>query len=148
MPGNGDAMSNAGNIWFVSAFALLAAALDAGVGRGEESAVAKIAVSASPPASYYGDRVVEGVMEFRGRKYLLTLQGIGGSASSVGSVRGLRRPQDVVGPYTSAPDGLRNESGVTIRFDPPLEIRDGTLRIRLASRIYPKSSTGQGGDIE
>jgi hypothetical protein len=141
-------MKNARGSWSVVALAFLAASIGAGAARGEESAVAKIAVSASPPGSHFGERLVEGVMEFRGRRYLLTLQGLGGSAASVGSVFGLRRPQDVVGPYTSGADGWRNESGVTIRFDPPLEIRDGSLRIRLASRIYPKSSTGQGGDIE
>jgi hypothetical protein len=141
-------MRKPGSRRFVVALAFLAASIGAAAARGEQSPVAKIAVSASPPASYFGERLVEGVMEFRGRKYLLTVQGVGGSVASVGSVFGLRRPQDVVGPYTSTPDGWRNESGVTLRFHPPLEIRDGSLRIRLASRIYPKSSTGQGGDIE
>jgi uncharacterized protein (DUF58 family) len=134
--------------WFVAALALLAASITARAALAEEFPVARIAVSASPPASYFGERIVEGVMEFRGRKYLLTFHGVGGSAASVGSVFGLRRPQDVVGPYTSTAKGWGNESGVTIRFDPPLEIRDGSLRIRLASRIYPKSSTGQGGNVE
>ncbi len=87
-------------------------------------------------------------MRFRGSKYLLTLHGISGSASSVGSVFGLRRPRDIVGPYTSTADGMQNESGVTIRFEPPLETRGRTLRIELSSRVYPKASTGQGGDVE
>jgi hypothetical protein len=43
---------------------------------------------------------------------------------------------------------MRNESGVTIRFEPPLEIRGRTLHIELSSRLYPKASTGQGGDVE
>jgi hypothetical protein len=129
------------------AFALVEASSFAGQARGEESAAAKIAVSASPAASHFGERLVEGVMEFRGRRYLLTLQGVSGSASSVGSVYGLRRAQDIVGPYSSMADGLRNQSGVTIRFDPPLEIRE-PLQIQLAARIYPKASMGQGGDID
>ena len=92
--------------------------------------------------------MVEGVLQFRGNKYLLTLHGVSGSASSVGSVFGLRRPRDIGGPYTSTADGMRNESGVTIRFEPPLEIRGRTLHIELSSRLYPKASTGQGGDVE
>jgi hypothetical protein len=128
--------------------AILAAALLAGGVHAEESAVAKIAVSASPAASSLGERLVEGVMDFRGRKYLLTLQGISGPASSVASVFGLRRARDIVGPYTPAANGFRNPSGVTIRFDPPLAIREGPLQIELASRIYPKVSTGQGNDLE
>ena len=87
-------------------------------------------------------------MDFRGQKYLLTLHGISGSAASVGLVFGLRRARDIVGPYTPTTDGLRNLSGVTIRFDPPLEIPGGTLQIELVSRIYPKASTGQGGGFE
>lgn len=87
-------------------------------------------------------------MDFRGSKYLLTLHGTSGPVSSVGLVFGLQRARDIVGPYTPAADGLRNLSGVTIRFDPPLTIREGTLQIELASRIYPKVSTGQGGGSE
>jgi hypothetical protein len=128
--------------------AILVASILAGDTRAEEAAVAKIAVSASPAASYFGEQLVEGVMEFRGSKYLLTLQGPSGSVSSVGSVFGLRRARDIVGRYAATADGLRNESGVTIRFDPPLEIHGGRLRIELAGRIYPKASTGQGGELE
>ena len=115
----------------------------------EESPVATLAVSASPAASYVGERPIEGVMHFRGRKYLLTLRGVAGPASSVGSVFGLVRARDIAGPYTPADGGLRNPAGVTIRLDPPLEIvRDGRLQIDVASRIYPKVSTGQGNDLE
>ena len=87
-------------------------------------------------------------MDFRGQKYLLTLQGISGPASSVASVFGLRRARDIAGPYTATANGFRNPSGVTIRFDPPVKIGAGALRIDLASRIYPKVSTGQGNDLE
>ncbi len=122
---------------------LLASTLVA-VGHAEEAPVAKIAVSASPAASYFGDRLIEGVMDFRGHKYLLTLQGISGPASSVASVFGLRRASDIVGPYTQTGDTWRNASGVTIKFNPPVTVREGPLRIDVASRIYPKASTGQG----
>jgi hypothetical protein len=134
--------------WVSALVAIVVASLVAASANGEESAVAKIAVSSSPAASYFGEELVEGVMDFRGRKYLLTLQGPSGAVSSVGSVYGLHRARDVVGPYTPTADGLRNPSGVTIRFDPPLVIREGSLRIDIASRIYPKVSTGQGGEVE
>jgi len=133
--------------WRTAATAIVLASALVGGASPEESAVAKIAVSASPAASYFG-QLIEGVMDFRGRKYLLTLQGTSGAVSSVGSVFGLRRARDIVGHYTPAADGLRNPAGVTIRFDPPLVIRNGPLQIDLASRIYPKVSTGQGNDLE
>jgi len=132
----------------VAALAILLASIVAGVARGKESPVATVAVSASLADSYLEERVVEGVMQFRGNRYLLTLHGVSGSASSVGSVFGLRRPRDIIGPYTSTADGMRNESGVTIRFEPPLETRGGILRIELSSRVYPKASTAQGGGVE
>ena len=132
----------------VATVALLLASIVAGGTGGEESPVATLTVSASLSESYLEERLVEGVMQFRGSKYLLTLHGVSGSASSLGSVFGLRRPRDIVGPYTSTAEGMRNESGVTIRFEPPLEIRGRTLRIELSSRVYPRASTGQGGDVE
>src|SRR5262245_32949765 len=130
------------------ALAILVASILAAGARAEDSAVAKIAVSTSPAASYFGEELIEGVMDFRGRKYLLTLKGPSGAVSSVGSVFGLRRARDIVGLYTPVADGLRNPAGVTIRFDPPLVIRDGPLHIQLASLIYPKVSTGQGGNFD
>jgi hypothetical protein len=132
----------------ITPLTIFLALIIAGGARSEESPVATVAVSASLADSYIDERVVEGVMQFRGSKYLLKLHGVSGSASSVGSVFGLRRPRDIVGPYTSTVDGMRNESGVTIRFEPPLEIRGRTLHIELSSRLYPKASTGQGGDVE
>ena len=87
-------------------------------------------------------------MDFRGRKYLLTLQGVSGRVSSVASVFRLRRARDIAGPYTPTAEGLRNPAGVTLRFDPPISISGAALRIELASRIYPKVSTGQGNDLE
>jgi hypothetical protein len=140
---HGLAARCAGRTW--AALAIFVASIIVGGAHAAESALAKITVSASPAASYFGERLIEGVMEFRGRKYLLNLQGVSGSTSSVGSVFGIRRARDIVGRYTSTADGLRNESGVTIRFDPPLEIHGGPLQIELAGRIYPKASSGQGG---
>ena len=132
-------------VWRTLAMALVLPSVLA-VGASGEDVVAKIAVSASPAASYFGD-LVEGVMEFRGNKYLLRLHGVSVSTSSKGLVFGLRRARDIVGPYTSTADGVRNASGVTIRFDPSLEIR-GALRIELSARIYPKGPTAQGGNVE
>src|SRR5262245_7710968 len=131
-----------------AAMAILAAAILAAGAHAEESGVAKIAISASPAASYVGERPIEGAMDFRGRKYLIILHGISGPASSVASAVGLRRARDIVGPYTPTADGLRNPSGVTIQFDPPLAIGEGPLRIEIESRVYPKVSTGQGNDLE
>src|SRR5215468_9456578 len=122
----------------VAAMAIVVAAILSGGAHAEESAVAKVTISASPAASYFGERLIEGVMDYRGHKYLLTLQGISGPASSVASVFGLRRARDIAGTYTPTADGLRNPSGVTMRFDPPLAIGEGQLRVELASRIYPK----------
>lgn len=124
------------------------ASIMARAARAEDTAAATIRVTASPAGSNVGARLVEGVMEFRGHRYLLTLRGVSGPVSSVGSVVGLVRPRDVEGPYTSTPEGLRNESGVTIHFVPPLEIPEGPLEIAVTSRIYPKASTGQGSDAE
>jgi hypothetical protein len=130
------------------AIAILLALILPGTIHAEETASAKITVSASPAGSYFGDRLIEGVMEFQGKKYLLTLLGTSGSAASVGSVFGLHRVRDIIGHYTATAGGLRNESGVTIRFDPPLAISGSPLHINFASRIYPKASTGQGSDLE
>jgi hypothetical protein len=115
---------------------------------GEENVVARIAVSSSPAASTLGLSVVEGVMTFRGRDYLLTLRGAAASSSSVGSVSGLRRARDIEGYFRVEDGALLNESGVRVVFDPPLQIVDGRLQILVASRIYPRVSTGQGSRVE
>jgi hypothetical protein len=135
-------------VWRTVGMAIVCASIVGRAAHAEESVVAKITVSASLAASYFGEQPIEGLMDFRGRKYLLTLDGPCGPVSSVGSVFGLRRARDIVGPYTLAADGFRNPAGVTIRFDPPLALRDASLKIELASLIYPKVSTGQGNDLE
>ena len=125
--------------------AILAVAIQAaGVGAAE-SPVAKMTVSASPAAAAFRTDLVEGVMELHGRRFLLILDGVSGDPSSVGSVFGLERMREIVGPYKPVEGGWRNSFGVTVRFEPPLVVPGGTLRINIASQIYPKVSTGQGG---
>lgn len=105
----------------------------------DEAAVATIQVSSATS----GGRLVEGVMSFRGHEYLLTLRGVAESASTKGSVRGLLRPRDIEGVFEPSDQGLRNDSGVTIRFDPPLSLEAGRLEIEVSSRRSPKVSRGQ-----
>src|SRR5215468_11632255 len=90
-----------------AALAFVAASIVVADVHADETVVAKIVVSASPAASYFGERLIEGAMDFNGRKYLLTLQGVAGNVSSVASVYGLRRARDIAGPYTPTTDGLR-----------------------------------------
>jgi hypothetical protein len=120
----------------------------ASAGRAEERVVATMKVTTSAAGASIGSRLVEGVMEFRGQRYLLFLEGVEGPATSSGSVSGLVRPRDVEGPYTVTQGVAQNAAGVRIRFDPPLRIREGGLKITAASRIYPRVSTGQGGSVE
>jgi len=110
--------------------------------------VAKITVSSSPAASTLGQRLVEGVMTFGGRTYLLTLRGVTGATSTIGSVSNLVRARDIEGVYRPADGELRNDAGVRLRFDPPLPLQAGELQIEIASRVYPKVSTGQGNSVE
>jgi hypothetical protein len=81
-------------------------------------------------------------MSFRGSDYLLTLRGVTESTNTVGSVRGLKRPRDIEGVFEPSDQGLRNASGVTIRFDPPLSLGAGGLEIEVSSRRTPKVSGG------
>jgi len=115
---------------------------------GDLPVVAKITVSSSPAASTLGLRLVEGVLTFRGRKYLLTLGGTTAATSAVGTVSNLSRARDIEGIYRFVDGELHNEAGVRLRFDPPLPLRGGELQVDIASRIYPKVSTGQGNSVE
>jgi hypothetical protein len=115
---------------------------------GEQAPVAKITVSSSPAASTLGVRLVEGVMTFRGHTYLLTLRGVAATTSTVGSVSNLVRARDIEGVYRLADGELRNDASVRLRFDPPLALEAGQVEIQIASRIYPKVSTGQGNSVE
>jgi hypothetical protein len=126
---------------FVTSAAVLGLLLTA-PGRADDLPVATIAVSSSTANSAIGGRLVEGVMSFRGREYLLTLRGLAESVTTKGSVRGLLRPRDIEGVFKPSDQGLRNESGVTIRFDPPLLLKSGSLEIEVSSRLAPKVSGG------
>src|SRR5262245_3367294 len=94
-------------------------------------------------------QLVEGQMALRGNEYLLILRGVEGPARTQGTVDHLPRPQDISGIYKPVSDdgSLRNASGVTIRFDPPLKLESDRLEIELANRSTPKISRGhrQGG---
>jgi hypothetical protein len=114
----------------------------------DEERVAKIAVWSATSGSNLGGNLVEGVMSFRDHKYLLTLRGVAEPAKTVGSVRGLRRPRDIEGVFEPSDQGLRNTSGVTIRFDPPLSLRAGRLEVELLNRRYPKVSGGSRDGVE
>jgi hypothetical protein len=127
------------------AAAVLLALLLTASARAEEAPVATIAVSSATSGSSLGGRLVEGVMSFRGHDYRLTLRGVAESARTVGSVRGLLRPRDIEGVFEPSDQGLRNASGVSIRFDPPLSLEAGRLEIELSSRFHPKNSGGQPG---
>jgi len=124
--------------------ALLALLLSAPSGA-DEAPVATIVVSSATSGSTLGGRLVEGVMHFRDHDYLLTLRGVTESAGTVGSVYGLLRPRDIEGTFQPSDQGLRNASGVTIRFDPPLSLGEGGLDIEVSSRFNPKNSGGQRG---
>ena len=118
--------------------------------RAEEArtADATLVVSTSPAASVLGLTLVEGTLRLRDKVYLLTLRGAQPSGGSRGKVYGLGRPRDIEGTYTPAAGGLRNDRGVTLVFDPPLDVPGGRLQIDLSSRVYPKASTGQRGTVD
>jgi len=124
------------------ACAVLLAVLLTASARADEAPVATIAVSSGTAGSSLSGDLVEGVMTFRGSTYLLALRGVADSAKNVGSVRGLLRPRDIEGVFELSDQGLRNTSGVTIRFDPPLSLRAGRLEIEILNQRYPKASGG------
>ena len=116
--------------------------------RSDDEPEATIAVSSATSGSSLSGNLVEGVMTFRDSEYLLTLRGVGEPARTVGSVRGLLRARDIEGVFEPSDQGLRNTSGVTIRFDPPLSLRRGRLEIELLNRKYPKVSGGHRDGVE
>ncbi len=109
---------------------------------------ATISVSSSAATSALGLALVEGVLRHRDKVYLLTLRGAQPSIGSTGKVYGLGQPRDIEGSYKPADGGLRNDRGVTIVFDPPLDLPGGQLQVDLSSRVYPKASTGQRGTVD
>jgi len=111
----------------------------------ERAPDATISVSSSTASSALGLTLVEGTLRHRGKVYLLTLRGAQPAATTTGKVYGLAQARDIEGAYTLADGGLRSDRGVTIVFDPPLDLPSGHLQIDLSSRVYPKASTGQRG---
>ena len=109
---------------------------------------ATITVSSSSAASALGLTLVEGVLRQRDKVYLLTLRGAQPTAGSTGKVYGLGPARDIAGSYKPADGGLRNDRGVTIVFDPPLDLPGGQLQVDLSSRGYPKASTGPRGTVD
>jgi len=109
---------------------------------------ATIVVSSGGAASVLGLTLVEGTLRHRGKVYLLTLRGAQPSIAATGKVYGLGQPRDIEGSYKPADGGLRSDRGVTIVFEPPLDLPGGHLEIDLGSRVYPKASTGQRGTID
>ena len=121
---------------------LLLVLLLSAAAHADDAPVATIKVSSATSGSSLGGRLVQGVMSFRDHDYLLTLRGVAESVTSVGSVRGLLRPRDIEGVFVPTDQGLRNTSGITIAFDPPLRLEAGRLEIEVSSRMHPKVSGG------
>jgi hypothetical protein len=109
---------------------------------------ATIVVSSSEAASALGLTLVEGVLRHRDKVYRLTLRGAQSTAGSTGKVYGLVQARDIEGAYKSVEDGLRNDRGVTIVFDPPLPLSGEQLQVDISSRVHPKASTGQRGTVD
>ncbi len=134
---------------FISLVAALALLVPS-AGHAAESRTpdATITVSSSTMGSTLGLTLVEGVMRYRGKVYLLALRGAQPSVDTTGKVYGLGQARDIEGSYKSADGGLRSQRGVRIVFDPPLDVPGGQLEIDLSSRVYPKASTGQRGTVD
>jgi hypothetical protein len=130
--------------FFVASAAVLALLL-AAYARADDAPVATITVTSATAGSSLGGKLVEGVMRFRDRQYLLTLHGVATSVTTRGSVFGLKRAGDIEGVFEPAGDALRNKSGVTVRFDPPLALEAGRLQIEATSGMQPKVSRGHRG---
>ncbi len=107
-----------------------------------EPPVATITVSSATAGSSLGGQLVEGVMRYRDRDYLLTLHGVAKSVTTRGSVFALPTVREIEGIYRRGDQGLKNASGVLIRFDPPLELESDRLEIELSGGMQPKVSRG------
>jgi hypothetical protein len=122
--------------------ALIALAI-CGAAHAEDAPVATISVTSATAGSSLG-QLVEGVMRYRDQKILLTLHGVAKSVTTRGAVFGLQRPRDIEGTFRPVGPVLRNASGVTIRFDPPLILQENRLAIEISGGLQPKVSRGNG----
>ena len=127
---------------FAAAAVLLLLAAHA---SGDDAPTATITVTCATAGSSLGGKLVEGVMRFRDREYLLTLHGVAKSVTARGSVFRLKRASDIEGAFEPAGDVVRNKAGVTIRFDPPLTLEAGRLQIEVTAGMQPKVSRGNRG---
>jgi hypothetical protein len=114
--------------------------------HGDDDPAATIAVSST--SSGIG-QLVEGRMSFRGSAYMLTLRGLAEPVRAEGTVDQLLRAQDISGVFRpiDSQGVLRNASGVTVHFEPPLKLAANQLEIELSGRKTPKISQGhrEGG---
>lgn len=110
--------------------------------RADEAPDATIEVTSATSGSSLGGRLVQGVMKFRDNEYLLTLRGVAKSANTMGAVRGLVRARDIEGVFEPSDGTLRSSKGVTISFDPALELEKGKLEVEVSNRRSPKVSGG------
>ncbi|HXX48899.1 MAG TPA: hypothetical protein VEN47_11750 [Myxococcota bacterium] len=114
-----------------------------------DAPTATIRVSTATAGSSLG-HLVEGVLTFRDRDYLLKLHGVTGPTQSSGSVYGLTRPRDIEGYFKPFGDGLRNSQGVMLRFDPPLPLGPDGLEVEVAGGLQQKgiSRGAPGAGVE
>jgi hypothetical protein len=126
-----------GMVWVAVVHALLLGT----AARADEAPAATIRVASATSGSSLGG-LVQGVMTFQGHDYILILRGVAGAVKSMGSVTGIVRARDIEGIYQSSGDALRSDSGVAIRFEPPLPLGEHPLEIEIQNRVSPKVSGG------
>jgi len=130
------------------ALAIASAAPPVGGSEAGRTPAATIVVSSSTAASAIGLTLVEGVLHYRDKVYQVTLRGAQPTAGSTGKVYDLVQARNIEGSYKPVAGGLRNDRGVTIIFEPPIDLSGGQLQIDLSGRRYPKASTGQRGTVD
>ena len=128
----------------LAASALLFALALASIAPAADAPDAVIVVTSATAGSSIG-QLVQGRMRYRDHDYLLTLRGVATPETSRGSVYGLQKTRDIQGTFRVSGDVLRNASGVTIRFEPPLRVKEDRVEIELEGLMHPKNTPGQGG---
>src|SRR5258706_12332050 len=103
----------------LSAGAALLALLLSARAHGDDAPVASITVTSATAGSSLGGQLVEGVMRFRDRDYLLTLHGVARSVTTRGSVGGLKPARAIEGLLHPSARALQNKAGLTSHLDPP-----------------------------